>query len=162
VTLRLPDITGTPAPLQAAAGHHFVHANTGSPADATPAPQNPKGPAVNNLNISGRLVQQATFHTNNDKPRANFTLAVDNGNNPTSFIPITCFGRTAQLVAEHTDKGHLISVEGRLTSGKYANNAGETIYTLDVIANRIEFLSRPKTSTTTPEPVDTNDDTEAV
>ena len=94
MTLRLPDVTGTPAPLQAAVGHHFVHANTGSPADATPAPHNPEGNSVNNLNITGRLARPATLRNNGDKARANFTLAVDGyGTTPTSFIPVTCFGR---------------------------------------------------------------------
>ena len=63
-------------------------------------------------------------------------------------------------VYEYTDKGHLVSVEGRISSGKYVNDAGETVYTLDVIANRVEFLKAPKATTTTPESVDT-DDTEA-
>ena len=62
------------------------------------------------------------------------TLAVDGyGTQPTSWIPVTCFGRTAELVAEYTDKGHLVAIEGRITSGKYTNDAGETIFTLDVI-----------------------------
>ena len=149
-----------PPPLPAAAGHHFVHANTGSPADATPAPQNPKE-AMNNLIISGRLVRPATMRNTGDKARANFTLAVDGyANSPSSFIPITCFGRTAELVNEYTDKGHLIAVEGRITSGRYTNDAGETVYALDVIAHRVEFLSRPKNATTTPDTVDA-DETEA-
>ena len=117
---------------------------------------------MNNLNISGRLVRPATIRTNGDKAQANFTLAVDgNGTQPTSWIPVTCFGRTAELVAEHTDKGHLIAVEGRITSGKYTNDNGETVYTLDIIANRVEFLSRPKTTTTTPETIEVDDETDA-
>ena len=117
---------------------------------------------MNNLNITGRLVRPATIRNTGEKARANFTLAVDGyGTTPTSFIPVTCFGRTAELVAEHTDKGHLIAIEGRITSGKYVNDNGETIYTLDVIANRVEFLSRPKTATTTPDTVEVDDETEA-
>ena len=117
---------------------------------------------MNNLIISGRLVRPATIRTNGDKARANFTLAVDGyGTTPTSFIPVTCFGRTAELVAEHTDKGHLVAIEGRITSGKYTNDAGETIYTLDVIANRVEFLSRPKSATTTPDSIEVDNETEA-
>ena len=117
---------------------------------------------MNNLIISGRLVRPATLRNNGDKARANFTLAVDGyTDTPTSFIPVTCFGRTAELVAEHTDKGHLIGIEGRITSGKYVNDEGVTIYTLDVIANRVEFLSRPKSATTTPESVEVDDENEA-
>ena len=117
---------------------------------------------MNNLIISGRLVRPATIRTSTDNARANFTLAVDGyGTQPTSWIPVTCFGRTAPLVAEHTDKGHLIAVEGRITSGKYTNDNAETVYTLDIIANRVEFLSRPKTTTTTPETIEVDDETDA-
>lgn len=115
---------------------------------------------MNNLILSGRLTRPAVMRTTGDRARATFTLAVDNGTSPTSFIPVTCFGRTAELVVEHTDKGHLIGIEGRITSGKYVNDAGETVYTLDIIANRVEFLSRPRTTTTTPDTVE-HDETEA-
>ena len=148
--------------MQAVGGHHFVHANPGSPADATPAPQNPKG-TMNNLVISGRLARPATLRNTGDKARATFTLAVDGyGAQPTSWIPVTCFGKTAENVAEYTDKGHLVAIEGRITSGKYVDDEGVTIYTLDVIANRVEFLGRPKSATTTtPDSVEVDDETEA-
>ena len=116
---------------------------------------------MNNLTITGRLARPATIHANADKTRANFTLAVDGyAADQVSWIPVTCFGRTAELVAEHTDKGHLVAIEGRITSGKYVNDEGVTIYTLDVIANRVEFLKSPKSASTTPDTVDA-DETEA-
>ncbi len=68
-----------------------------------------------------------------------------------TYIPISCFGRLAENVAEYTDKGHLVAIEGRITSGKYTNDQGETVYTLDIIANSVKFLKAPKTATTTPE-----------
>ena len=116
---------------------------------------------MNNLNLTGRLVRPAALRNTGEKARATFTLAVDGfGSQPTSWIPVTCFGRTAENVAEYTDKGHLIAIEGRITSGKYVNDEGVTIYTLDVIANRVEFLKSPKSASTTPDTVDA-DETEA-
>ena len=110
---------------------------------------------TNSLVLVGRLTRTATLKCTGDKARANFTLAVDgNGTGSTSYVPITCFGKTAEAVHEYTDKGHLVSVEGRISSGKYTNDAGETVYTLDVIATRITFLRAPKATTTTPESVD--------
>jgi len=111
---------------------------------------------VNTLILTGRLARPAQLRNGGDTPRATFTLAVDRNNaeNKVSWIPVTCFGRTAENVVEYTDKGHLVAIEGRIASGKYVNDAGDTVYTLDVIANRVEFLSRPRTATTTPESVD--------
>ena len=86
VTLRLPDVTGTPAP----AGDRRAplrSRHTGSPADATPAPQ-PKGTTkmTNSLVLVGRLTRTATLKYTGDKARANFTLAVDgNGTGNTSY-----------------------------------------------------------------------------
>ena len=75
---------------------------------------------MNNLNLTGRLVRPAALRNTGEKARATFTLAVDGfGSQPTSWIPVTCFGRTAENVAEYTDKGHLVAIEGRITSGKY-------------------------------------------
>ncbi len=82
-----------------------------------------------------------------DNARVNFTLAVDGYNSTTDYI--TCFGRLAENVAEYTDKGHLVAIEGRITSGKYTNDQGETVYTLDIIANNVKFLKAPKSATTT-------------
>ena len=99
---------------------------------------------MNNTQLIGRLAKTARLTGTGDKARANFTLAVDGyGTQPTSWIPITCFGRTAENVAEYTDKGHLVAIDGRITSGRYTNDAGETVYTLDVIANQVEFLKSP-------------------
>ena len=107
------------------------------------------------IHLVGRLTKTPRYTiTGNDKSRTNFTLAIDGLNGTTDYCPVVSFGPVAQSVAEYTDKGHLVSVEGRVSSGKYTNEAGETVYTLDLIAHRVHFLSKPKASTTTPETID--------
>ena len=83
----------------------------------------------------------------------NFTIAVDRQNG-VDWIPCVAWGPTATAIAEHTDKGHLVAIEGRLTSGKYTNDAGDTVYTLDVAVARCDFLARPKATTATPDTID--------
>ena len=104
---------------------------------------------MNSIYLIGRLTRTCRLTYTDETARANFTLAVD-GYSPgqVSYIPITCFGKTAVNVAEYTVKGHLVCAEGRITSGKYVNDAGEMVSTIDVIASRITFLSRPKTADT--------------
>ena len=120
---------------------------------------------TNSTILIGRLTRPAVLKYNGDKARANFTIAVDGMNDKTDFIPIVCFGKLAENVAEYTDKGHLVSVEGRVSSGKYTNDAGETVFTLDILANRVSFLAKPRTATTTPDSIDpetgNTDDSEA-
>jgi single-strand DNA-binding protein len=38
-------------------------------------------------------------------------------------------------------KGRLVGIQGRIQTGKYEKN-GQTIYTVDVLADRVEFLDR--------------------
>jgi single-strand DNA-binding protein len=96
---------------------------------------------MNATQLVGRLTKSPRLTiTTGDKARANCTLAVDGYNSTTDYIPITCFGRLAENVTEYTDKGHLVAIEGRITSGKYRNDQGETFYTLDIIANNVKFL----------------------
>ena len=111
---------------------------------------------MNSIHLIGRLTKAPRLTvTSTDKTRVNFTLAVDGTNGTPDYVPITCFSKLAENVAECTDKGHQFAVEGRITSGKYTNYTGETVHILDVIANRITFLRAPKATTTTPETVDT-------
>ena len=110
---------------------------------------------MNSIHLIGRMTKAPRLTiTSTDKTRVNFTLAVDGANGTPDYVPVTCFSKLAENVAEYTDKGHLVAVEGRISSGKYTNDAGETVYTLDVIATRITFLRAPKATTTTPESVD--------
>jgi single-strand DNA-binding protein len=143
VTLRLPDVTGIP-----------------TLADDRRAPlrhRSPKGKSVNNLHLIGRITKTPRLtYTTGDKARVNFTLAIDGYNNSVDYVPLTAFGKLAETIHEHTDKGHLVAIEGRITSGKYTNDQGETVYTLDAIAGTCQFLSRPRNATTTPENVDTD------
>ena len=37
-------------------------------------------------------------------------------------------------------KGRLVGVQGRLQTGSYTNKDGVTVYTTDVVADRVEFL----------------------
>lgn len=73
-----------------------------------------------------------------------FTLAVDrpmSRDRQADFIRITVFGRQAENCAKFITKGRQVAVEGRIQTGSYQNKNGDTVYTTDVIANRVEFLS---------------------
>ena len=112
---------------------------------------------MNDIKLIGRITRTPDFR-DGQNPRCRFTVAIDGAKDKTDFVPVTCFGNTAQAVAQYTDKGHLVAIEGRITSGKYTDDSGNTVYTtsssrnwnmlytLDVIANRVQFLSRPQAS----------------
>ena len=105
---------------------------------------------MNNLQLTGRLTRDANL-TEGSTDRAFFAIAIDRpgSDGGTDFIGVTCFGPTARAVSEHIGKGHLVAIQGRLRSSRYERD-GETIHSLDVIANRIEFLARPKANGDSP------------
>lgn len=98
---------------------------------------------MNSLNLVGRIVRKPEMKGN----VALFTVAVDKVvksdsgyENKTDFVPMKAFGKTAESLVKYTDKGTLISVEGKVSTGSYEKD-GEKKYSLDLIANVIKYLS---------------------
>ena len=76
-----------------------------------------------------------------------FNIAIDRPKkdgkeNGTDYPNIVVFGKTAENVCRYMDKGRLIAVLGKITTGSYKAKDGKTVYTTDVVADRIEFLER--------------------
>ena len=53
---------------------------------------------------------------------------------------MTVFGKQAENCEKYLAKGKLVGVQGRLQTGSYTNKDGATVYTTDVVADRVEFL----------------------
>jgi len=74
-----------------------------------------------------------------------FTLAVDRPQSKektADFIRIITFGKTAELCEKYIGKGRLVGVTGRIQTGSYKDKDGKTVYTIEVYADRVEFLDR--------------------
>ena len=56
------------------------------------------------------------------------------------FLRITLFGKQAETFSRYLTKGRQVAVEGRIQTGSYQNQKGDTVYTTDVIVNRFEFI----------------------
>lgn len=104
---------------------------------------------MNNVNLTGRITKKPELeYTAGNTPVTKFSIAVDRAKREdgADFIRITVFGKQAESTCRYMDKGRQIAVEGRIQTGSYEDrNTGKTVYTTDVIANRVEFLgSAPK------------------
>ena len=75
---------------------------------------------------------------------ANFSIAIDryvkNGEKQTDFPRITVFGKQAENCERYLAKGRLVGIQGRIQTRNYKNKNGDTVYTTDVVADRVEFL----------------------
>lgn len=65
------------------------------------------------------------------------------GQSTADFIGIKAFGKTAEILSNYFHKGNRIAVEGKIATGSYEKN-GQTIYTTDVIVNRVHFIESAK------------------
>lgn len=102
---------------------------------------------MNNVELIGRLTRDPEVrYTSGAEPQAvaTFTLAVDRptrGENKQADFPrVTVFGRQAENCEKYLSKGRLVAIQGRIQTGSYQNKNGDTIYTTDVVANRVEFI----------------------
>ena len=80
---------------------------------------------------------------------ATFSIAIDRvqragKEKQTDFPRITVFGKQAENCEKYLTKGRLVGVQGRLQTGSYKNKDGATVYTTDVVADRVEFLGGDK------------------
>jgi single-strand DNA-binding protein len=98
---------------------------------------------MNNVTLIGRLVRDANYYEGDTTPRALFTLAVDRKDDGADFIGLVAFGAQATAIHGHIGKGHLVAVEGRVQSRSY-DKGGETVYVTEIVAQRVDFLARPK------------------
>ena len=104
---------------------------------------------MNCVNLVGRLVRNPmTGYTTKGMAVCKFTVAIDrkkrNEDKITDYINVTAFDKQAENCERYIGKGSLVGVQGYLASGHYENKHGETIYTLEVNANRVEFLDKKK------------------
>lgn len=100
---------------------------------------------INRVTLIGRLTKKAELKsTPNGKSVCNFTLAVQRDKDNTDFIPCVMWGKTAEVLAQYTDKGSLVGVDGRLQVRSYDSN-GTTKYATEVICEGLTLCdSKPK------------------
>ena len=98
---------------------------------------------MNNVTLIGRLTKDPEVRYTTDQTAiAKFTVAVDRygKEKQADFIPVTVFGKQAENCEKYLVKGRKVAIQGRIQTGSYTNRDGATVYTTDVVADRVEFL----------------------
>ena len=100
---------------------------------------------LNRIVIMGRLVRDVELrYTQNNKPVASFTLAVDRdrqveGQKLTDFIDCVAWGKTGEFVNEYFRKGSMAVVAGRLQSRDWTDKDGNKRRNWEIISDNIYF-----------------------
>lgn len=125
--------------------------------------------------LAGNIGQAPEIRTTQGGTKiTNFTLATsrprlsdgkvirdDNGYRvmDTEWHRVTCFNGLGQTVADHCEKGMKVLVQGRIHYTKWTDAAGIDRYGCEIIAEKIDFLSRLKAiEGESPELVDNDDE----
>ncbi|MBR2546649.1 MAG: single-stranded DNA-binding protein [Eubacterium sp.] len=103
---------------------------------------------MNSVELIGRLTRdpEVRYTSGSQMAVASFTIAIDRpqrqdgGEKQTDFPRITVFGRQAETCEKYLKKGRMVAIQGRIQTGSYTNKNGDTVYTTDVVANRVEFI----------------------
>lgn len=113
---------------------------------------------INNIVLTGRLTRDPELkYSQNGVAVASFTLAVNRnfknkqGEQETDFIACQIWRKQAEALANHTHKGSLIGIEGRIQTRNYENQQGQRVYVTEVIAEHFTFLE-PKQGEGQPQP----------
>ena len=102
---------------------------------------------MNQVILIERLARdrELSYTPNTQSAMCRFTIAVDRPRRQgedagADFIRITVWGRQAETCDRYLSKGRQVAVAGRIQTGSYKNREGVTVYTTDVVADRVEFL----------------------
>ena len=102
---------------------------------------------MNSVALIGRLVKdpEVRYTSGSQMAVATFTVAIDRpvragAEKQTDFPWVTVFGKQAENCERFLSKGRLVGVQGRIQTGSYQDRDGKTVYTTDVVADRVEFL----------------------
>ncbi|MCX7696018.1 MAG: single-stranded DNA-binding protein [Caloramator sp.] len=107
---------------------------------------------MNKVILIGRLTKdpELRFTAGSGIAVATFTVAVDrnyvsqSGQKEADFIPVICWRKLAENVANNLGKGRLVAVSGSIQTRKYQAQDGSTRYVTEVVAEEVKFLDWPK------------------
>ena len=102
---------------------------------------------MNSVVLIGRLTRdpEVRYSAGTQMAICRFAVAIDrpprqNGEKQTDFPNVVVFGKQAENCERFLAKGRLVGVQGRIQTGSYTNKDGATVYTTEVVADRVDFL----------------------
>lgn len=103
---------------------------------------------MNKIVLLGKLIRDPELRTLEDgnKIFTRFIIAVDrnfkaqDGTRKADLIPVTLWGRKAEVVCQYMKKGSYISLSGRLRTGSYEDKEGNKKYIAEVVAEDFKFV----------------------
>ena len=106
---------------------------------------------MNSFNVTGRLTKEPELrYTRENKPVMSLDIAINNGKDDTTFLPVVVFNKQAETIKEYCHKGDMLGITGTIKNHNWEDDKGNKHYDYTFIANRVDFLSSKTNSTTEP------------
>ncbi|MGL5150178.1 MAG: single-stranded DNA-binding protein [Clostridium sp.] len=107
---------------------------------------------MNKIVLLGRLIKdpEMRFVENSDKYYTKFLIAVErnfksaDGTRKSDIIPVTMWGKKAEVICKYMKKGSCISLSGRLRTGNYEDKDGNKKYIAEVVGDDFKFIGERK------------------
>ncbi len=111
---------------------------------------------MNKVVLIGRVTKDPDLrYTQSGMAVCQFTLAVNKNlskdkkeemeaqNKPTADFPrIVVWGKMGENASRYLKKGSQCAIDGSIQTGSYQDNNGNRVFTTDIIAQHVEFLTR--------------------
>jgi single-strand DNA-binding protein len=101
-------------------------------------------PTLRHTSKAGVAVTNFTMATNRRYRNPDGQMVED-----TNWHSIVAWRGLAETICRHLRKGATVYIEGRLQSRSYETNDGGKRYTVEVVAESVQFLDKPACETTT-------------
>jgi single-strand DNA-binding protein len=113
---------------------------------------------LNQVVLIGRIGKDPELrYTPSGVAVASFSLAVNrqfrsqaSGEQETDWFNIVAWKQSAEFAANYLGKGRLVAVQGRLQARSWVGQDGAKRYTVEVVAERLTGLDKPKEQTGAP------------
>ena len=119
---------------------------------------------LNQIVLVGRIVANPEIKKSEEgKERSQITLAVPrsyknaDGEYDTDFVDCVLWGGIAENVTEYCKKGDLVGIKGRVQTNTYENKDGEKKKNMQVVAEKVTFLSSSRNKENETEKSDEDD-----
>ena len=106
---------------------------------------------INRVVLVGRLTRDPELRTTTTgKSVCDFSIAVQkrmkpqDGSPDADFFRVNAWEKTAEYVSNYLTKGRLVAVDGRLQSRKYTASDGTNREVVEIVADSVQGLDRPK------------------
>jgi single-strand DNA-binding protein len=100
---------------------------------------------VNVVTLIGNLATDVELKdVGEDRQGASFLLAINRpGKDEADFVFVSTWNKQAETCARYLTKGKRVAVDGRLRSSSWEDSDGNKRNAIEVVANRVQFLSQP-------------------